>query len=242
VTPADADAVAHVFVDALADRCVVGAEDGHHLQRVRRVGVGERVTAADDRGAWRTYEVVETSRARLVLDACDDTHTVEEPAVAIALALGIPKTGLDGVVASATELGVGRITLVHTERTVVRWDGEKAARAIARLTTIAREAAMQSRRARLPVVDGLATLDAVATRDAVVVAERTGKRAYDLEPPARGEWTVVVGPEGGLSSGERARCAQHPNVALGSNVLRATTAPIAACAILADRIAQNRRG
>ncbi len=48
--PADVDAVAHVFVESLDDRCVVGGDDGHHLQRVRRLGAGEVVTAADGSG------------------------------------------------------------------------------------------------------------------------------------------------------------------------------------------------
>ena len=45
--PADANAVAHVFVEALDDRCEMTGPDGHHLQRVRRLAPGEMVTAAD---------------------------------------------------------------------------------------------------------------------------------------------------------------------------------------------------
>jgi RsmE family RNA methyltransferase len=101
---------------------------------------------------------------------------------------------------------------------------------------------MQSRRTRVPVIDGVATLGDIDARADVVVADRAGAHASAIVPPSRGEWTVVVGPEGGLSSGERAHLAHHPNVALSSNVLRATTAPVVALAILADRIAQNRSG
>ncbi len=242
MTPADVDAVAHVFVDALADRFEITGDDGHHLERARRIMPGERVTAADDRGNWRAYEVAATARGRLVLDACDAVRTVEDPPVALALAVAIPKTGLDSVVSAATELGVARVTLVQTEHTVVRWDAPRAARAITRLNAIAREAAMQSRRVRTARVDGVETLDAIAARPHVVLADRTGTRASALAPPAAGVWTIVVGPEGGLSSGERAQFAPHPSVALSSNLLRATTAPVAAVAILADQIAQKRRG
>jgi 16S rRNA (uracil1498-N3)-methyltransferase len=151
------------------------------------------------------------------------------------------KGGLDAVVAAVTELGAARITPVRTERTVVRWDATKAAQAVARLRTVAREAAMQCRRARIPEVEELVDLETVAVRDGVVVADRTGRRAFELEPPTLGEWTVVVGPEGGLAPTELERLAGRPRLALAQSVLRAGTAPIAAVAVLGDRIAQMRR-
>jgi 16S rRNA (uracil1498-N3)-methyltransferase len=243
VTPADVDAVAHVFVPELDDRCEIVGDDGHHLRRVRRVGLGERVTAADDRGAWRAYEVVDVGPGRLVLAASSAAQVAAEATVSVSLAVAVPKTGLEGIVAAATELGAARVTPLLTERTVVRWDRDKATRVATRLRAVAREAAMQSRRARIPVIDDACDLDVITTARAnVVVADRTGRPAFELTPPAQGEWTVVVGPEGGLSSDERERSAHLTKVALGSNVLRATTAPVAAVAILADRIAQNRRG
>src|SRR5262249_22968691 len=105
----------------------------------------------------------------------------------------------------------------------------------------AREAAMQSRRARLPVIEECATFAAVAARPDLVLADRTGARAGALAPPATGEWTVLVGPEGGFDPDERDRLGGVPRLALGENVLRAATAPVAALAILSDRIAQIAR-
>ena len=51
-----------------------------------------------------------------------------------------------------TELGVDRIVPLRAARSVVRWDGERGAAAVERLRRVAREAAMQSRRCRLPEV------------------------------------------------------------------------------------------
>ena len=63
--PADANAVAHVFVDALDDRCEITGADGHHLQRVRRLDARGRPSprpTARARGA--RYEVVDVADRR----------------------------------------------------------------------------------------------------------------------------------------------------------------------------------
>ena len=45
--PAQVAATAHVFAERLDDRITVEGDDGHHLQRARRVRAGETVTVAD---------------------------------------------------------------------------------------------------------------------------------------------------------------------------------------------------
>ncbi|HEV7523802.1 MAG TPA: RsmE family RNA methyltransferase [Acidimicrobiia bacterium] len=234
--PAGAHAVAHVFVDALDDRCEISGDDGHHLQRVRRITPGEIVTAADGSGAWRTYAVGEVGVRQLTLVAQGDREVEPAPRITVAVAVALTKGGLDDVVAAVTELGVVRITPVRTERVVVRWDETRARKAVARLRFVAREAAMQSRRARLPVVDEVVDLAALADRPGLIVADPGGAAAFELPAPASDAadpgWTVLVGPEGGLSPSELAAFAHVPRLRLGPHVLRASTAPVAAVAIL----------
>ncbi|HUI49984.1 MAG TPA: RsmE family RNA methyltransferase [Acidimicrobiia bacterium] len=232
--PADADAVAHVFVDALEEQCRLSGDDGHHLQRVRRLVAGERVTAADGSGAWRPYAVGEVAPGYLVLEACGDIEVATEPAPAVSLAVALAKGGLDDIVAAVTELGVARVTPITTARTVVRWDAGRAGRAVRRLRSVARESAMQSRRATVPRVDEVATLDEVAARPGLVVADRNGVGAGELARPPTGRdgWTVLVGPEGGLAPEELATLGNAPRLRLGVHVLRAATAPVAAVAVM----------
>lgn len=238
-SPADVDAVAHVFVESLADRCAIGGDDGHHLQRVRRLRPGEIVTAADGSGLWRTYEIVRANAGVLDLDARSAVAAEPVPPIAVAVALPPAKAGLDAVVASLTELGVVRITPVRTARGVVRWDESKSVRAVERMRALAREAAMQCRRARVPSVDALTDLSDLAAQPGVVVADRTGTSAAELAEPDGGVWTVVVGPEGGLAPEESAIFADRPRLAVGRYVLRAVTAPVVAVAVLTDRIAEK---
>ncbi len=234
--PADADAVAHVFVDALDDRCEITGADGHHLQRVRRLTLGEIVTAADGSGAWRTYEVAGLGPSRLALVARDAAEIVPEPEVGVCLAAALTKGGLDDVVAAVTELGVERVIPVRTERVVVRWDEDRARRAVTRLRSVAREAAMQSRRVRIPVVEDVISSENLRDRAGLVIADHGGLDVSELPRPpesdGRRTWTVLVGPEGGFGVNDRKTFDSVPILSLGTNVLRAATAPIAAVAIL----------
>jgi 16S rRNA (uracil1498-N3)-methyltransferase len=231
--PAGAGAVAHVFVDALDDDVVVAGADGHHLQRVRRLASGEIVTAADGTGAWRRYEIGDAVKGSVTLVALDVVEHAPQPRVGVALAVALTKGGLDDVVAAVTELGAVRVIPVRTARTVVRWDATRARRAVDRLRAVAREAAMQSRRARVPAIDDVTDLAAVGERPDLVVADREGAAAAALpRPTGPGEWTVLVGPEGGLAPEELDALAAHPRLCLGPHVLRAGTAPVAAVAVL----------
>jgi 16S rRNA (uracil1498-N3)-methyltransferase len=106
------------------------------------------------------------------------------------------------------------------DRSVVRWDEDKSVRNHTRLVTVAREAAMQSRRSWLPAVEPVAVFDDLARRAGAALAERGGR------PPTLARPMLLVGPEGGWS--ERERGAGLPAVGLGPTVLRAETAAIVA--------------
>ncbi len=225
------DAVAHVFVDALADSCTIGGREGHHLQRVRRLRAGEVVTAADGRGRWRRYEVRAAGAGELQLAAAGPVRVEPEHAPVVGLALALTKGGLDHVAARCTELGVDRIEPVRTERSVVRWDDARAETAVARLRTVVREAAAQCRRARLPEVRPVTSVASLAGRPGLVLAARAGIPAGSFPPSGPDGWTVVVGPEGGLAPAEIAALGPAvPRLALAPHVLRAETAPIAVVA------------
>ena len=94
---------------------------------------------------------------------------------------------------------------------------------------------MQSRRARIPVVDGpVASAELARSPRPRASPTRDGGRA----PPSSrrrptGEWVVAVGPEGGFDDGRaRTASAPAPRLAVGPFVLRAETAAIAAAAAL----------
>jgi 16S rRNA (uracil1498-N3)-methyltransferase len=235
-TPAGVPATAHVYVDRLDDTVTVIGDDGHHLQRARRVRPGETVTAADGYGRWRVFTVADAAAGTVVLHAT--SALAHEPQLTPRLTVACSLTKGEKpefAVQKLTELGVDRIVVVEAARSVVRWDDAKSATAMERLQRVAREAGAQSRRARIPVVDGpVAPIELLAHRG-LVVAAAGGVPAHGLPEPPGGEWVVAVGPEGGFDDAELAAFGAAPRLAIGPFVLRAETAAIAAAAAVAGR-------
>ncbi|MGE0879994.1 MAG: 16S rRNA (uracil(1498)-N(3))-methyltransferase [Acidimicrobiia bacterium] len=215
--PADAGAVAHAFVDDL-ERPVLDDDDRRHFERVLRLRAGEQVTVADGAGSWRVVEFGP------VLRAVSDVACAAAPSPPISIGFALVKGDRpEWIVQKLTELGVDRIVPLVTDRCVVRWEGAKADHHVERLRRVARGAAMQSRRAFLPVVEAVTQFDAAVRAEGAVLAERGGA------PPALTATFVLIGPEGGWSADEKSGA---PHVGLAREVLRVETAAITAGALL----------
>jgi 16S rRNA (uracil1498-N3)-methyltransferase len=200
------------------------------------VRAGQTITAADGYGRWRVFTIATSERGRVELQAV--SPLAREPLLLPRLTVACSLTKGEKpelVVQKLTELGADRVLLVEAARSVVRWDDTKAAAAVDRLQRVAREAGAQSRRARVPVVDGPVPVTDLADLPGLVVAAVDGGDAATLPVPGEGEWVVAVGPEGGFAPDELTAMGQAPRLALGPFVLRAETAAIAACAALQAR-------
>jgi 16S rRNA (uracil1498-N3)-methyltransferase len=212
-------AVAHAFVDDL-DAPVLDDTDRHHLAHALRLRPGEEVTVSDGAGRWR--------RCRFAPGGAlepDGPILYQEPSSpAVAIGFVVTKGARpEWVVQKLTEVGVDRIVPLSSARSIVRWDPPRAEHNVERLRRVAREAAMQSRRTRLPEVSGLLAL-ADAAGPGVALAEVGG------DPPSLERPFVLIGPEGGWGGAERA--SGLPLVGLGPNVLRSETAAVAAGVLL----------
>ena len=204
----------HVFVEDLA-RPELAPHDRAHLEKSLRLRVGDELTASDGRGRWRPCRFGEP------LEVAGPVVEVASPSPRLTIAMAVVKGDRqDGVVQKLTELGIDEIVPFFAERSVVAWDAARAEKQLARWRRIARESSMQSRRVRLPTIAAPTTFEALSGDDPVAVRAERGGQA--LRPD---HTTVLVGPEGGWSDAERAALGE---VSLGSNVLRADTAAIAA--------------
>ena len=211
------DAAAHLVVDDL-DLVGLDRDSEHHLFRVLRVRDGEIVTVTDGAGGGRTCRVVDGT-------VRPDGEERREPAPVrpVQVAFAIPKRDRpEWIVQKLTELGVARIVLLHAERSVVRWDAERAAKHRRKLEKVIVEALQQSRGVWLPTLDG--PVDAADVMADFVAAEPGGRPLTD------GDGSIAIGPEGGWTADELEFAAGR--VDLGSTVLRVETAALAAAAHL----------
>jgi 16S rRNA (uracil1498-N3)-methyltransferase len=220
VAPSPVTARAHAFVDDLAEPRLSVA-DHHHLTRVLRLAPGTDITVGDGAGQWRAARLTGSPALDPQGDVVADARP--DPPITVAFAL-VKGERPELTVQKLTELGADRIVPFVAERSVVRWDEAKSARQLQRMAAIAREAAMQCRRTRLPEVSPVVAFAEAAALPRAAMADREG------EPPSLARPVVLVGPEGGWSPGERA--SGLPHVRLATNILRAETASITICGIL----------
>jgi 16S rRNA (uracil1498-N3)-methyltransferase len=146
---------------------------------------------------------------------------------------------LEWGVEKATELGVARITPVLARRTEKHL-AQAAAKRVERWRRIVLEAAKQSRRSDVPVVDEPVALKvALGMVDAgtkLLLAET--EQENSLKAALEGEVASValaIGPEGGWTAEEMALFSERGwrHVTLGPRILRAETAAIAGLAVCA---------
>ncbi|MEO5560838.1 MAG: 16S rRNA (uracil(1498)-N(3))-methyltransferase [Dokdonella sp.] len=216
------------------------AQAGEHIARVLRLEHGHPVRLFNGDGGEFTGELVTlakrvvTARVLTAIPASD-----RESPLRITLGQGIARGDkMDWILQKATELGVTRIVPLITDRTEVKLDAERAERRLAHWHAILASACEQCGRNRLPelaepmkLADWAASLgDEAGLR--LALDPSGDANARDLLPGAQA--TLVVGPEGGLSSHDLAALQQagFRGLRLGPRILRTETAGLAALAVL----------
>ncbi|KQW52493.1 16S rRNA methyltransferase [Nocardioides sp. Root1257] len=226
----------------VGDVVTVEGDEAHHAVAVRRLRVGERLVLTDGAGVSVEGSVGSTGKRVFAL-AVESVDRVEPASPEVVVVQAIPK-GERGELAVEvlTEIGVARIVPWAASRSVAVWKGERATKSLAKWRATAREAAKQARRSWFPEVsEPASTADVVALVGAadlaVVLHEAATAPFADLVVPGTGRVVVVVGPEGGLAEDEVAAfvAAGAVSVRLGAEVLRTSTAGVAAVAALLAR-------
>ena len=224
-------AMAHAFVAELKDRFTLDGPDGNHLARVRRLRVGEIMTASTGDGWWRPYTIVGAERGELCLEAATPARLEPKSTLTLTVAPAlISRTRFDAAVVMMVELGVDRIIPLAAQRCVVEWRGAKASEACERLRRLAREAAMQCRRSYLPEILELASPCDLAHQPGLVIASASREAGLATTFAADPDLTVATGPEGGFSPDDLAQFGSFATVWLGPHVLRAETAAVSVVA------------
>jgi 16S rRNA (uracil1498-N3)-methyltransferase len=219
-------------------RALVSGDRAHHLGVVLRAQAGQLYELSD--GVRVCLGRIEKVARDGVEFALLEELPAEEPRLHVTLLLSVVKFDVfEWAIEKATELGVREIVPLAAARS------EKALIAAAekrseRWRKIVLEAAQQSRRVRLPVLQPISKPEAAfaarADRLGIFLSERADAPALRtaLKDRAASEAMLAIGPEGGWTDEERdaALKAGFLGASLGRLILRTETAVIAALASL----------
>ncbi|WP_420263692.1 16S rRNA (uracil(1498)-N(3))-methyltransferase [Candidatus Magnetominusculus dajiuhuensis] len=231
----------NVFVESSAIQGVTAAitgETARYILTVLRYKTGGELFVFDEMG--RFFKGIISSCAKNVVHMSITPHPppMTESPLSITLCQGMLKgSKMDLVVQKAVELGVKRIIPLITLRTQLDYT-----RKIDRWKKIAIEAARQSGRVIVPEISEAMDFHAltqsiqVAGATAIMFYEGGGKGLKEIQNLEIKEQTIyaITGPEGGFMSEEvkRAEFSGAQIVTLGSRILRAETAAIAALTLI----------
>lgn len=218
---------------------VLETAPAHHLSRVLRLQPGDPVRLFNGDGGEYRARIERLQQGRVGLLIGELLGREPTPPLQIHLRIGISRgERMEYALQKSVELGVVSIRPLFTERCVVRLQGRRLARRQDHWRRIVIGACEQSGRCRLPELlapqDLSSSLRSPVAGSGLLLDHRATHPLAGLSRRPEAALTLLIGPEGGLSRGERAeaeRCG-YQGVRLGPRILRSETAPVAAIAAI----------
>lgn len=219
----------------------ITGENARHISRVMRMTEGDKIVIVNEGTAYVC--TIQSIDQHVVVKQTGKTIPSPEMPVQVTIACGLPKGDkLDLITQKGTELGMYGLIPFTAERSIVKWDEKKGAKKTERLQKIAEEAAEQSHRTYIPVVNSPITFKQLMSQineyDIVLVADeedaKSGQRTRFAEKLKKvydnklKSVLIIFGPEGGISRNEASMLKEAgvETISLGPRILRAETAPL----------------
>lgn len=210
-----------------------------HLTKVLRLRAGDALVVfngeEDGEYAAIVHEIGRRTASIVIGEFVD--RSVESP-LELVLLQGVSRgERMDYTIQKAVELGANRIVPVLTERTVVNLKGDRQEKRVKHWQAVVNSACEQSGRNQVPQVAPISAFTHAIAEEAeglkLVLHHRAETNLNTLSAP-QGRVSLLIGPEGGLSSQEIAasEAAGFIPLCLGPRVLRTETAALAALSVL----------
>jgi len=213
-------------------------DSAHHLGRVLRAQQGQLYELSDGQHV-RLGRIEKVARDRVEFTLLEEIPA-HQPTLDVTLLLSLVKfDAFEWAIEKATELGVSTIVplaAARSEKALLAAAGKRAER----WKKILAEASQQSRRLRVPMLEGLSQpAQAFSTHAApvkIMLSERPDapslRKILLTEPPQQA--ILAIGPEGGWTDAElaAAQATAFREASLGKLILRTETAVAAALASL----------
>jgi 16S rRNA (uracil1498-N3)-methyltransferase len=225
---------------SLADNALIelDADSSHYLSKVLRLREGDQLSVFNPQDGEYAARVSSISRKSVQLQLSSALVCQSDPRLPVHLGLGMSRgERMDYAIQKATELGVGSITPLFTERCEVKLGEDRADKRLAHWSGIARSASEQSGRCTIPLIERPVKLADWLSRNrsgAGFVLDHRGQHGFPVLSPAPELVTLLTGPEGGFSDQETTLATQSgfQLVCLGPRVLRTETAPVVALSLV----------
>ena len=216
-------------------------DSAKHIAKVMRMTAGDEIIVVSE-GVAHVCEITAVDQNIDVVQTGRTIASSEMP-VRVTIACGLPKGDkLELITQKGTELGMHRLVPFKAERSIVKWDDKKGEKKTERLQKIALEAAEQSHRTHVPVIENPLSFQQLIAQlnryDAVFIADEEDAKlatrttfAEKLRAlPSNQELSIlcIFGPEGGIARNESDKLlsAGAQTMSLGPRILRAETAPL----------------
>ncbi|WP_102345542.1 16S rRNA (uracil(1498)-N(3))-methyltransferase [Bacillus sp. Marseille-P3661] len=232
------------FIDQeqiVEDTIKIVGEDAHHISRVMRMKQHDGIVCCTNDGRVAKCEIQEMTNDFVLVSVVEWVNENHELPVRVTIAQGLPKGDkLEVIVQKGTELGASSFLPFFASRSIVKWDEKKGRKKVERLEKIAKEAAEQSYRNKIPTI-----LSPIDFKSLIKISYNFTQKIVAFEEDAkRGEFRqlasvltslkkgdsllVVIGPEGGLTSNEVELLMQNQFIScgFGPRILRTETAPM----------------
>ncbi len=211
--------------------------DVHHLMHVMRARVNDEIEAVID---GKLYSAIIKSISPLKIEMTYEIPLDSELKNKVTLFFALAKGDkIDFVIQKATELGVSKVVLVNTERCVVKYEAKDVEKKMERFNKIAKEAAEQSHRLRIPKIIGPISLEDVdyylCDTNLLAYEKIAGKTDNIPDSFNEGETvSAMIGPEGGFSEKEVSILEKKgfKLISLGKRILRTETAAVYILSVL----------
>ena len=210
--------------------------DCNHIQNVYRLNIGDELRIIDGEYEYFT-KIIEISKKEVavkILEKKEDSYSLN---VNIDVAMGILKNDkMNLAIQKLTEIGVNRIIPLKTERVVVKINEKKE-----KWDVVVREALKQCRGIKfteITPVKKLAEID-YSKYDKIIFAYENSDESKSLSEIIEKEdknILYIIGPEGGITQEEVdfLKNSKAMEISLGKRILRAETAAIVVCGIIAN--------
>ncbi len=220
----------------------IQGDDAHHLIKVVRLRVGEKIRVSTNCGNNYICSVAEVLDKEMIVSVVEEVPSTELPNK-IYLFQAIPKGDrMETIIEKCVELGAYEIVPVEMKNCVVKLDEKKRKTRVQRYQNIAKSAAEQSKRSIIPnihqVMNFKEALEYAKEMDMILFpfeSKNGMKDTFDaLAQIKRGQSIAVfIGPEGGFDESEITSsmdCATL--ISLGHRILRTDTAAICSLSML----------